>query len=133
MAQRKPPPLGVASAKRLKDFSGGWVTSVSPELLRDTEARQADNVSFAQRGTLSPRAGRTQRFAAVIDTEPVQGLGMLKKDDGTTRLLIALSGAVYYDTPSDINQYTSQADFEAPGTLTWQALANSGLTWNDLI
>lgn len=129
----KKPPIGVPQTLYFEDFSGGWVTNpASPSLLTAKEAQQADNVSFDQRGRLSPRKGRLKRFAAAFDTAAVTGLGAMFKKDGTSRLIMATGDEVYYDSPHQSNTYTSQAEWQAPGSVTWNDLKNSGLTWNDL-
>ncbi len=118
---------------RLVDASGGLNTAIAPSLLSDREARVANNVSYDQKGTISPRRGRRKRYTVAFSSSPVVNLGAYYKKDGTARLLMAAGNSMYYDKPHQATKYDTQAEWQAPGSLTWNDLKNSGLTWGGLI
>lgn len=106
----------VSSVIRLKDFSGGKNSTISPTLLNDNEATEALNVSFEQKGTISPHKGRKQRYGLVFSSSPSTGIGAYYKKDGTSRLLTAAGTEVYADEPHLEKKWDTKADWEQ-GTL----------------
>jgi len=97
--------------ERIDDFSGGWNTA-HPASIGKNDLAIAKNVLFTPEGKVVPRWGMAKRFAIDFDSNPVLGMGALYKSDGTTRLVIATSGKLYYDLPHILFEYDSQTEWE---------------------
>lgn len=116
---------------RLVDFSAGQNDAVHPALLNDNESVKSYNASLEEKGTLKPRKGSLKRYSADFDaSNPVAGMGVFYKSNGTTRLLMAAGTTVYYDEPHLENRWDTQAQWQNTGTITWGDV--SGFTWGDL-
>ena len=113
-APTKKLPFGKSSLKQIRDLSGGLNNKFSPLLIEDTELQVMENFHLDQKGTLQQRLGFAKHYAATFATGPVRGLYNYRKDDGTSRLVIAADDKLFYDTPQFLKLYDLQAEWEAP-------------------
>lgn len=99
---------------RLVEQSGGMVDDVVyPTLLNENEAHKLINNTLEEKGTVKPCKGRQERFAVPFDeNNPVNGIGVFYKSDGTTRLVMAAGSKLYSDTPHVVTSYDSKDDWD---------------------
>lgn len=100
----------------LVDFSGGKNDKFSPLLLSDNELVDVQNFTYDQKGTLTKRKGFVKHYATPFGTGPVKGLYNYRKEDGTSRLIIACDGKLLYDKPQFKQLYDLEADWEITGS-----------------
>lgn len=105
------PPVNKVNRLFIEDFSGGLNSTIAPNLLNDNEGSIVTNVSLIQKGTLRPRRGRQKRYEEPFSDTRVLGLGMLYKQDGTSRLVVTSDSSVYYDEPREDFRWTTTADW----------------------
>lgn len=110
-------PFAKRQLLRFTDFSGGMNDKVSPLLLGDNEAIAIQNMNMLENGTLKKRHGYTKRFASTFATGPVRGLTNYRKENGTSRLVFAADGKLFYDQPNFSQLYDTQAEWETSGVL----------------
>ncbi|KJS23149.1 MAG: hypothetical protein VR72_03000 [Clostridiaceae bacterium BRH_c20a] len=117
MARRKQQRMssGGYEIGRLVEQSGGMVDDVVyPTLLSENEAHKLINNTLEEKGTVKPCKGRQERFAAPFDeNNPVNGIGVFYKSDGTTRLVMAAGSKLYSDTPHVVTSYDSKDDWDS--------------------
>lgn len=112
----KKSPFAKKIVKHLVDFSGGKNDKFNPLLLADNELTDVQNMNYDEKGTLQKRNGYTARYASTFATGPVRGLVNYRKEDGTSRLVIAADDKWFYDKPQFSQLYQAEADFETTGT-----------------
>jgi len=110
-------------AKRLLDFSGGLNNKFSPFLISDTEVSDIQNMHFDEKGTLQKRKGCAKHYASAFATGAVRGIYNYRKDDGTSRLLIAADDKLFYDTPHFVQKYDAQTDWDTGNKINTDAVA----------
>ena len=111
----KNPPENTSYSERIVDFSGGLNTTISGSLLNSNEAQVATDISMEQKGTIRPRRGRTKRYNTPFSSEPVTGLGVYYKNDGTSRILTSSGESLYSDAPHMSTRWDVKADWEHEG------------------
>lgn len=99
----------------LVKFDGGLNDKDSPLLLADNELAECVNYHLDQRGTLTKRTGFTARYASPFGSGPVKGLFNYRKEDGTSRLIIANDGELLSDLPNFLQLWDTQAQWETSG------------------
>jgi hypothetical protein len=112
----KKPPENKSYTERIVDFSGGLNTTISGSLLNSNEAQVAKNISMEQKGTIKPRRGRKKRYPTAFSSDPVTGLGVYYKNDGTSRIITSAGSVVYTDAPHMATKWDAKADWERSGT-----------------
>ncbi len=112
--------IGEMDYERIIDWSGGMNDAVNPALLADNESALLENASLDEKGTLFPRKGSRNRYAAAAGTDPVTGMGAYYKSDGTSRLLIGAGSKLYTDNPHVMDIFNLQDEFET-GTVEGMA------------
>lgn len=110
----KIPTPGNRSIARLVDFSGGLNNKFSPFLLSDNEVADICNMNFDEKGTLQKRKGYYRHYPSPIAQGPVRGLFNYRKEDGTSRLVLAADDKLFYDEPHFLKRWDSQPDWEEP-------------------
>ena len=113
----KKSPFAKKIVKHLVDFSGGKNDKFNPLLLADNELSDVQNMNYDEKGTLQKRNGYTARYASTFATGPVRGLVNYRKEDGTSRLVIAADDKWFYDKPQFSQLYNTEALFETTGTM----------------
>lgn len=101
----------------LTDFSGGKNDKFNPLLLGENELSDIQNMNYDEKGTLQKRNGYTARYASNFATGPVRGLTNYRKEDGTSRLVMAADDKWFYDIPQFSQTYQQESDWETTGTL----------------
>ena len=122
--REKKAPVNRSMKTDVKDFSLGLNTVISGSLLGKGEAQVAENISFEQKGTIVPRRGRIKRFANNFSSSPTTGLGMLYKQDGTSRLVMSSRDSLYFDKPVESVKWQSAEDFNN-GTMRFNTRTDS--------
>lgn len=112
----KKPPESKNYVERIIDFSGGLNTTISGSLLSKSEAQVATDISFEQKGTLKPRRGRLKRYANSFTPDPITGLGVYYKNDGTSHLIMAAGDSLYSDTPHMSIKWDVKSEWEQEGS-----------------
>ncbi len=104
--------IGETAYERIMDWSGGMNDAVNPALLNNNESALLENASLDEKGTLFPRSGSRDRFAAAIGSSPVSGLGAFYKSDGVSRMLIGAENSLYVDEPHLVTIFDSQQEWQ---------------------
>lgn len=113
MAKTKKKNLAQAvQTARVFDFSGGMNNAIRPSMLNDNESVLLQSYSLDEKGTLYPIKGRKKRYADGAIANPVNGIGAYHRSDGVSRLLIGARDKLYVDTPRQVEEFDSQADWE---------------------
>lgn len=124
-------PFAKRQLRRFQDFSGGLNDKVSPLLIEDNEVAAIQNMNYLEKGTVQKRHGYTKRYASTFATGPVRGLWNYRKEDGTSRLVIAADDKLFYDTPQFVKLYDVQTEWEA-ATAAFSGVT-SGITAGDIV
>mgnify|MGYP001560333163 CR=1 FL=1 len=115
-------PTKVPFAKKqvvgLRDFSLGLNNKISPLLLDAKELQDIQNFNYDEKGSLKKRKGYVHRYAAIFDTSPARDMYNYRRQDGTSRMVLAASTKLYNDKPQFTKEYTTQADWEETGVQT---------------
>lgn len=102
--------------KLLRDFSKGLNDRDNPLLIDDAELAEVQNFHLDEKGTLKKRTGYTKRYSTTFATGPVRSLYNYRREDGTSRLVIAADDKLFSDSPQFLRLYDEQSDWESAGT-----------------
>jgi hypothetical protein len=111
-------PFGKKAAKKLIDFSGGLNNKFSPLLIDDKELQDIQNFNYDEKGALTKRKGFLAHYAATFNSSPARDSYNYRKQDGTSRLVLAASDKLYADNPQFVRLYDVEADWETVGVQT---------------
>lgn len=128
------PHFSKRAVQRVQDFSGGLNNKFAPQLIADNEISDVQNMNLDQKGTLQKRLGIAAHYTGAFATGPVRGLFNYRKEDGSSRLIIAADDKLFYDTPKFTQTYQLETDWEATGTSqlwtsTTQAVKSVEMQW----
>ena len=89
IAVPKKSPFAPKKIKHLVDFSLGLNNRYSPLLIDDKEVQDIQNFNYDEKGALTKRKGYVKHYATSFATGPVRDMVNYRKQDGTSRLVLA--------------------------------------------
>lgn len=123
-------PFAKKQIKRLTNFALGLNNKVSTLLLDDKEVAQIQNFHYDEKGALTKRKGYTKHYASSFDGSPARDMVNYRKQDGTSRIVIAAADKLYYDKPQFVQLFDAEADWETVGVA--MSNVNSTTTAGDI-
>lgn len=112
------PPFAPKRVARLADFSLGLNNKFSSLTIDPKELQDISNFNYDEKGALKKRKGYTKHYAASFDSMPARDAVNYRKQDGTSRLVIAANDKLYSDNPQFVRLYDAEADWETVGVQT---------------
>lgn len=109
------PPFAPKKVMPLRDFSLGLNNKFSSLELDAKEVQDIQNLNFDEKGSLKKRKGFLAHYAGTFDSLSARDAFNYRKQDGTSRIVIAAGTSLYYDTPQFLRLYTTQSDWETTG------------------
>lgn len=103
--------------EKLNNFSGGLNTE-DPVTIESNDLAKATNIEYTASGRVKIKPGSARRFSSDFSINPVVGMVPYYKSDGTPRLVMATSTALYVDNPRLTFSYTAMSDWNQVGAYT---------------
>lgn len=102
----------------LRDFTLGLNNKFSALTIDPKELQDVQNFNYDEKGSLKKRKGYTQKYTSIFDSSPARDAYNYRRQDGTSRIVIAASTKLYNDKPQFTKEYTAQADWDESGVQT---------------
>lgn len=111
-------PFAQKKVAPLRDFSLGLNNKFSSLTIDAKEVQDIQNGNYDEKGAIKKRKGYLAHYASTFDSTPARDAFNYRKQDGTSRIVIAASDKLYYDTPQFVRLYDLEVDWETTGVQT---------------
>jgi len=108
-------PFAPKKVVSLREFSLGLNDKFSALLIDPKEVQAIQNFNYDEKGALTKRKGYLAHYATAFASGPARDMTNYRKQDGTSRMVIAADDKLFYDNPQFVRLYTTQADWETVG------------------
>ena len=109
-------PFAPKKVERLSNFSLGLNNKFSPLAIDPKEVQDILNANYDEKGSIKKRKGYLAHYASSFDPNPPRDAFNYRKQDGTSRIVIAAGTNLYYDKPQFVQLYDTQSDWQTVGT-----------------
>jgi hypothetical protein len=124
-------PFAPKKVAPLRNFSLGLNNKFSSLTIDDKEVQDILNANYDEKGAIKKRKGYAAHYGSSFDSNPARDAFNYRKQDGTSRIIIAAGDKLYYDKPQFVQLYDAQADWETAGTVV--AGVSTRLTAGDIV
>lgn len=108
-------PFAPKKVAPLRNFSLGLNNKFSSLSIDDKEVQDILNANYDEKGAIKKRKGFLQHYTSTFDANPARDAYNYRKQDSTSRIVIAAGDKLYSDKSQFVQLYDVQADWETTG------------------